>query len=263
MTAAKQSRLACQTITFGNEQRDFLPHVFETTADAGYAGVEIGFRHIQPTDPGKLQEQLSAHGLTLVASHIGGNLEDTSQAADERAILDTILDYLEAMGTTRLMYSGLKYQDDDQFAADLAMLQTSAEKCRQRGVQLLYHNHDWEFADEGRVIEALIQDTDLGFCPDIGWVMKGGWDAIALLDRLGERVGAVHMKDFATETPGQLDTVMLGEGVAPLNGAADWAAANNPDLWLIAEQDKADGSPEQAVAQNAKFLQSVTSAPQS
>jgi len=249
--------IGCQSITFGDGQRDFLPDVFQTLADGGYMGVEIGFRHIQPTPAAELKRQLDDHGLTLIASHIGGNLEDTQQAAGERAILEEILDYLNALGAGRLMYSGLKYQDDEQFAQDLAMLQKSEQRCRERGVRLLYHNHAWEFADDGRVMETLIRETEIGFCPDIGWVMKGGADAASLLDRLGERVGALHMKDFATPTPGRLDTVMLGEGVAPLRDAATWAATNDPELWLIAEQDKADTPPEQAVTRNAEFLRSI------
>ena len=257
-TTSHQLRAACQTITFGNEQRDFLPRVFESVASAGYTGVEIGFRHIRPTQPSALQAQLDAHGLSLAASHIGGNLQEVDQAAGERAILDETLDYLEALGTTLLMYSGLKFEDDERFARDLAMLCASEKKCRERGVRLLYHNHDWEFADDGRVIEALIKDTDLGFCPDIGWVIKGGWDPLALLERLGDRVGALHLKDFATKTSGQVDTVMLGEGVAPLRSTVDWAAKNQPDLWLIAEQDRADVPPEQAITQNAKFIQSAS-----
>jgi len=252
-------RLGCQTITWGNDQRGFLPRVFEATADAGYEGVEIGFRHIQQTPADELKRMLEAHGLTLLGTHLGGNLEDTSQAAGERAILDDVLDHLETVGATRLMYSGLKHEDDAQFTRDLNMLAQSADKCRKRGVQLLYHNHDWEFADNGRVIEALINDTNVGFCPDIGWVMRGLQsvdNVIPLLERIKDRVGALHLKDFATVEPTETyaNTVMLGEGPAPLREAAAWAKRNRPGLWVVAEQDSAEGEPADAIRANAQFL---------
>jgi len=141
------------------------------------------------------------------------------------------------------------------------MLRESARRCESAGVELLYHNHDWEFADEQRVMQALIEQTAIGFCPDIGWVMRGVGSVAGVkpvLERLGERVGALHMKDFATVQPDEgLNTVMLGEGVAPLREAAEWAKGLPEDMWLIAEQDQADGTPEEAITTNAHFLQSL------
>lgn len=258
MTPDGKSRIACQTITWGDHQSQKFPEVFQASAEAGYSGLEIGFRHIQAIPPQQLNEMLAAHGLRLVASHVGGNLEDTDQADGERQMLDTVLDYLNAIDTRLLMYSGLKFEDAAQFERDLAQLRKAAIECRERNVQLLYHNHDWEFAEGGRVINALIDSIgpELGFCPDIGWIAKGGADITEVLDRMGERVGAVHLKDFASLTPG-VDSVLLGEGVVPLEAAVAWTAAHRPDVWLIAEQDDADIPAAQAIRNNAHFIQQL------
>lgn len=258
MPATAQLHVGCQTITWGEDQRHFLPRVFAASAQRGYEGVEIGFRHIQSTASSALKGLLAEHGLKLIATHLGGNLLDTSQATGERAILDEALAYLQTVGCARLMYSGLRFENKGQFDCDLQTLREAAATCRAYGVELLYHNHDWEFADDGRVIEALIEQTDLCFCPDVGWVIKGGADVVALLDRLGDRVGALHLKDFASATGGTVDTVMLGQGIAPLKEAAAWAAKHRPGLWLIAEQDRAAGTPEQAIGQNAAFVRQLT-----
>jgi sugar phosphate isomerase/epimerase len=251
-------RIGCQTITWGENQLQRFPEVFRASAQAGYAGLEIGFRHIQELPPRQLAGMLEEHGLELVASHVGGNLQDTGQAAGERQILDVVLDYLNAVGTGLLMYSGLKFENDDQFRTDLEQLRAAAERCRECGVQLLYHNHDWEFADGGRIMNALLEHggPELGFCPDIGWVMKGGANVGRLLAHMGARVGAIHFKDFATAAPG-LDTVMLGDGIAPLAEAAAWAAQHRPGLWLIAEQDTAETSAQEAIQRNADYMKRV------
>lgn len=253
-------RVACQTITWGEEQCHHFPAVFAEVAAAGYEGVEIGFRHIREIPPETLKSLLDANGLILAASHIGGNLEDPAQADAERSVLDEALAYLNALGCGLLMYSGLRYRDEPQFDADLARLNRAALRCREAGVRLLYHNHDWEFADaDGRVIEALLTKADpaLGFCPDIGWVQKGGADVPAFLDRAKARIGAVHFKDFAGPER-TIDTVVLGEGIAPLPYAAGWMQANLPaGSWAIAEQDRADLPPGEAAARNARYLKGL------
>ncbi len=258
MQSVSGLRMGCQTITWGDDQRHHFPKIFRASAEAGYQGLEIGFRHIQEIPARRLAEMLRDHGLQLAASHVGGNLQDTGQAAGERQILDVVLDYLNEVGTGLLMYSGLGYQDEDQFRGDFEQFRAASVRCQERGVQLLYHNHDWEFASEGRVMNALIDGCgpEVRFCPDIGWVAKAGADSVALLDRMGDRVGAIHLKDFDTAEPGG-DTVMLGDGIAPLEAAMAWAARNRPDIWVIAEQDTANVPAQRAIEQNADYMKRV------
>ncbi|MBS3763412.1 MAG: sugar phosphate isomerase/epimerase [Planctomycetes bacterium] len=251
-------KIGCQTITFGGNQNENFPQVFESVKQAGYSGVEIGFRHIQNTPREHFNKMLETAGLQLLGTHLGGNLEDPAQAEGEKEILDDVLDYLEPLGTELIMYSGLRYESDDQLDNELGMLNRAAAKCRERDVHLLYHNHNWEFQNDAKVIEALLEDgsEELGFCPDIGWVMKGGWEITEFLGRAGDRVKALHFKDFATDGDG-VDTVILGRGIAPLEEAADWAKANMEGGWMIAEQDKAAVEPAEAVRQNAEFLKTL------
>lgn len=252
--------LACQTITWGGNQKDMLPQVFPEVRKAGFEAVEIGFRHIRETPPARILEMLEAEGLALAASHVGGNLFDSSQADQERGLLDEAISYLKATDTALLMYSGLRYESDEQLAQGIDMLNRAAEKCVADGITLLYHNHNWEFESGGRVIEALLTNgcDALGFCPDVGWVMKGGEDAVSFLGKIKPKLGAVHFKDFATRDPG-CDTVVLGQGVAPLVAAADWLKHNVSGLYVIAEQDNADVPAAEAAAGNAAFLNSLFS----
>lgn len=251
-------RIACQTITWGGDQKERFPEVFAEVAAAGFEAVEIGFRHIREIPPTKLAEMLDKSGLKLVASHMGGNLFDPAQADAERGILDEVLDYLQAMGTGLLMYSGLRFKDEAQLESDIDMLNRAAEACASKGVKLLYHNHDFEFVDDCRAINALRSDTSkaLGFCPDIGWVMKGGMDVIEFLESIKDRIGAVHFKDFATNEH-KTDTVCLGDGIVPLAETAEWLKKNNSGLWVIAEQDNAAVPPAKAAKANAAFMKGV------
>ncbi|MBP6963589.1 MAG: sugar phosphate isomerase/epimerase [Armatimonadetes bacterium] len=250
--------IACQTITWGDEQSTFFPKVFDEVKAAGYAGVEIGFRHIRQHPPAGVKKMLDDRGLVLAALHIGGNLFDATQADQERTALELAFEYLDAMQTEFLMYSGLRFHDEEQFARDFMALNTAAEKCHETGRRLLYHNHNWEFERGGEVIAALTSkgNRHLGFCPDIGWVMKGRRRIIGFMNEVKGRIGAIHFKDFATDGPG-CDTVVLGTGVAPLVEAAEWVKQNTDGMWVIAEQDNADLPAAEAASRNAAFLKSL------
>lgn len=248
-------RIACQTITFGDDQNKRFPEIFSSISNSGYKGVEIGYRHIQPIIPEKLKNMLEDVGLTLLGTHLGGNLEDPGQAEGEQKMLDEVIDYLNVAGGNLIMYSGLKYENEEQFQKDFKMLNRAAIKCSENNMRLLYHNHNWEFEDNARIVNALLNEADnsLGFCPDIGWVMKGGWNPVQYLEKAGKRVEALHFKDFASNSDG-IDTVCLGEGVVPLREAAEWAKNNMSGGWMIAEQDNTNLEPADAVKQNANFL---------
>jgi len=230
--------------------------VFATVKKVGYAGVEAGYRHLANHPAATIKKMLAEAGLELAGTHLGGNLEDAAQAESERAVIDEVLDYAAAAGTTRVVYSGLKFQDEEQFNTQLDMISRSAEKCQGRGAALLYHNHWYEFADNWRVIKGILErgSSAIGFCPDMGWVHKGGADVVELLDAIKGRIGAVHYKDFLTADPDARDFCTLGEGATPFDRVTDWLRVNLPDAWVIAEQDRSDLTPEEAVARNADYL---------
>jgi sugar phosphate isomerase/epimerase len=249
-----QHRFACQTITWGNDQDQRFPEMFGEIAAGGFAGVEIGFRRLEATPPAALRQQLEAYGLTLVASHIGGNLADLNQARGEWDVLSRVLDYLNALDAGLLMLSGIRGEDADRLKHELEFFEKSAAACRARGVDLLYHNHDWEFTSPLGIWEAMVEREAFRFCPDLGWIYKGGRSAVETLARIRGRIGAVHFKDFAAMEP-RMNPVPLGEGVAPLREGAAWIRDHvGTPLWLISEQDEAAIPTAEMAARNGAFL---------
>lgn len=248
--------IGCQTITWGDGQNAFMDRLCQVAAQAGYEALEIGFRRLCQIPAEQMRGLLAANGLRLVASHIGGNLEDVAQADSERTMIDAVLDTVTALGAKYVMFSGLRYQNDSQFAADLAMLNRCARKAVDRGVRLLYHNHNWEFAGSPRAMDLLLERRapELGFCPDVGWVAKAGEDVMAFLKGVAADTPLVHFKDFASLDPG-VDTVCLGDGVVPLADVATWIrSGGNCVEWVIAEQDRADIPADEATTRNAQYL---------
>ncbi len=250
--------IGCQTITYGETQKEHFPQIFDEIKTAGYSGVELGIRHVSDLTPDALAQILDEAGLALVALHVGGDFFSEDKSHPGKTVLDKNLDFTKMADAEIMISSGMNTKDKTQFATYMDTLSRAAEACKAQGIHLLYHNHSFEFADDAWMINALINDTSksLGFCPDIGWVMRGGWDIVAFLDKIKGRVGGMHFKDFG-QVNGKWQTVMLGEGTAPLKAAAQWIKKNTTSMWAIAEQDRASVPPAKAVAQNAFYMRSL------
>lgn len=248
-------KTSLQTITWGDPQHHLFDHIFSIAAQSGFDAVEIGFRRLGQVGVGDVKALLDANGLALSACHIGGNLADLAQAATERDGLGKVLDYLTALDCRFLIYSGLNFARDDELEDELAKLREIGRGCAERGVQLLYHNHDWEFRGGRRIWDRLLRAgiDGLGFAPDLGWAVKGGQDMAGLLAEIGDRVHVLHFKDFISWDDGQ-NTCHLGEGVADFEPAWDWLSRHSDqDIWITAEQDNAEDN-DAACRANAAYL---------
>jgi sugar phosphate isomerase/epimerase len=251
-------KIACQTITWGNTISEKLPEIFREVSGAGYGGVEVGYRHLSGHEAGWVRGELEAAGLALVGIHVGGILEDRGQAEHEQGMIGEVLDFAGETGTRLVMYSGLK--EVDRLEQDIAVLNRAAVVCAERGVRLLFHNHNWEFANGQTVMKALLGGAvpELGLCPDVGWAAYAGVDLPVWLGEVKARLGAIHFKDFGRLGDG-LEIVGLGNGKVPLAEVAAWVRKEVPDLWVIAEQDTAEIEPAEAARRNAAFLGRVLS----
>jgi len=244
-----------QTISWGDPQHHMFDHIFSVAANAGFEGVEIGFRRLGQISIDKARTLFDKYQLRLSACHVGGNLADLAQASNERDALKTVLNYVCALNSQYLIYSGLNVTSKDELDVEIKRLHDIANDCADREVTLLYHNHDWEFRDNRRIWNYL-QDAkinNLGYAPDLGWAVKGGQKMGELLEEIGDAIKLLHFKDFVSWEDGQ-NTCHLGEGVVDFSPAWKWLPKlNTQSLWLTAEQDNAVNNDE-ACAVNGAYL---------
>ncbi|MFW5829600.1 MAG: sugar phosphate isomerase/epimerase family protein [Planctomycetota bacterium] len=155
----------------------------------------------------------------------------------------------QRIGADRLLYSGLREAPglDEQVRA----VDAAAHHCRDAGLQLLYHNHGWEFSNGAwpRLLETT--SAALSFCPDLAWAANAGQDVLALLSQLEARLGAVHLKDL-DHLGADADTVPLGSGCVPVRDICAFLR-DRPGLDVVAEQDRSS-DPDGDVRRNAAFL---------
>ncbi len=151
---------------------------------------------------------------------------------------------------------------DVQRSAD--RLNARAEQAARAGLKVGYHNHDHELSSmiDGRPaleVFADLLDPSVLLEVDLYWATAGGADPVELVQRLGDRVVAVHAKDgpirpgiTAADLP--TDQQPAGQGDVPL--AAVLAAA--PSLpYAVIEFDHYDGDVFDGIAQSYRFLSST------
>lgn len=232
--------------------RDAAEADFEGTLRAvkemGYDGVELaGLYGMESTAACK--KMLDAVGLELVSAHI--NLE----ALEDDAVLD---DY----ASTGIKYVAIPWmvapKNSEELQSSIDRIQKIGARCASRGMELLYHNHDFEFE---KINGRYILDTYYEEIPadrlnpelDTCWVNVGGEDPAAYIRKYAGRISVVHLKDFegsksanmyaliGTDTAkedsaGQFEFRPVGYGRQNMPAILE-ASADVNAKWLVVEQD--------------------------
>lgn len=180
----------------------------EKVAQAGYVNIESAgynngkFYNLSPADFKALLQEMK---LTPISAHQGSvNFENVDQQiADLKAVgfkyfvipvPPMNLFYYDNVNKRMAMKGGAKNLAD--------ILTKLGQKCKAAGLELLYHNHDFEFvkdADGNVVIDYLLENCDpklVNFQMDLYWVTKAGADPVAYFKRYPGRFKIWHVKDM-------------------------------------------------------------------
>lgn len=122
----------------------------------------------------------------------------------------------------------------------------AAEKIRDLGAKLHYHNHWFEFDKlEGKdVIERMLEDfpeDSVDFTLDLGWAAFANADVLKLIDTLKGRLSRIHLKDWADKPEdGSIETIAylrpIYEGKLDYDAYIRALAAAGTEYMLV-EQD--------------------------
>ncbi len=213
-------------------------------ADADFKGTlervrKIGYRHFEFAGYGGLAAADLAAFLRqidadAVGTHVGFEASEQNPVAMLSYCKEIGTPYVVAPSMPEELRSGTREQIV-QFAHDLSDL---GQKVKDSGMQLCYHNHSFEFENkvDGETIYDIVFNTaDPNLVKaevDIAWVHNAKVDPVELLDKWGDRVRLLHMKDM--DADGNLAPV--GTGV--IDWPAVVAKAKQIDVdWYIVEQD--------------------------
>ena len=196
-----------------------LPDTLRMLADAGYGAVEgWGGMFADLSDAAPLKDALDAAGLTMTSAHIG--LDTAAREADR------LIPILRDLGTESVFVPAVPPEERSHNAEGWETLGRrlleASKPYRHAGMNFGWHNHDFEFADLSvaeKPLELILQEG-LDWEIDVAWVVKGGEEPMAWIDRYADRIRAVHVKDIAPEGEKADEDGWADPGT----GTMDWAA---------------------------------------
>lgn len=268
--------IGLQLYTVREQMKQDPESTLQAIADAGYKQVEGGNLLAYP----KLLPMLQSSGLILQSSFfpaavLTGRWDLTAagggQKFPENYTEDSLIE--DAMNNDlKYLVFGYLYPEERQTLDDykriIEKLNAFGEKCNQANINLCYHNHSFEFKPlEGTVpFELFIQDfgaDTVGFELDVFWVSVGGYDPVALLEKLNGRVKLMHLKDKRKGTRNTFDEgkvkseafVPLGKGVLDIPTILQTAEQSSVEQCFV-EQDQSD-DPLASIQQSYQYLESL------
>jgi sugar phosphate isomerase/epimerase len=260
------SDLGIQLYTLRNEIAKDVNTTIKTVAAAGYKQVEMyGFPNCDA-----MVKAVRDSGLALNSSHFEWD-SVVNPKDDSYSDFSKILDKAKEIGLKHLVIpyladSNRKTLDDYKKVA--AHANKSAALAKSAGIQLSYHNHNFEFEPKENGIsgfDVFVKEfsADMKFELDVFWVKAAGIDPVELVNKLNGRVSQLHLKDLKKDIPiptyaGLPDDAFqeIGDGIiamAPILAAAQKAGVEHCHV----EQDQ---SPDAlaSIKQSIDFLRKLS-----
>ncbi len=203
----KLGRIGLQLYTVRHQMEKDVEGTIARVAATGYREVEFaGYFGKSPRD---VRALLDHHGLSSPSSHV-------SLAPDQwRAALDAA----PVVGHRYLVIAWIPAEERhtlDDYKRWAERLNRAATEAKAAGLQLAYHNHDFEFVPlDGKLpYDVLLTETDPKLVQlemDLYWMVKGGQDPLAYFARWPGRFPMVHVKDSAGPPDHKMAAVGAGK----------------------------------------------------
>lgn len=232
--------LGAQTYTvrmYTQNARDFR-ETMRRIAAIGYQCVQLSA--VGNIAPHVQREICDEFGLKVALTHTNPDrmLEDTAGVIRDHDILGC--DYI-GIGLLPSRYQAAEWID--QFAKDF---RAPAQKMREAGKRLMYHNHNLEWTrlrDGRRIMDVLLEQMPaelMGFTLDTYWVQAAGADILEWMEKLQDRIPCVHLKDMAVQGFDQ-HPAPVGEGNLNFPKILSKLRELGKTQYLLVEQDDCYG----------------------
>lgn len=250
--------IAYQVYSARAEAEKDLRGILTALKKQGYDGVEFAGFYGHSAE--EVKAMLDEIGLAAASSHVAIQLARQDPFG--------VISYHQKIGCK---YIAIPYLDNNDrpgapgFASVIRFIYEFGALCRQAGIQLSYHNHDFEFEMLSGIhgldfifdaVPAELLATEIDTC----WVKYAGVDPIEYVRKHAGRAPTVHLKDFVgfkgdvspyhligqKDNPdahiAQFSYRPYGYGVQDAKGVAEAAVAAGAK-WLIIEQDDSPDRP--------------------
>lgn len=243
MSSKKQ--IAIQTQLWGNDKldQDFIP-IFDQVRESGYDGVESRFTIMRQKE--KLHRYLEENPFRIYALH---TTPGTFYDGGIKVEFGELLQDMKQFEMKHLLFSPAKLESMEEQRQWLEIISQMGEQCFEKGIQLSYHNHAWEFERYGyELFDAIAEYEHIGMALDIGWLYRSGYDLNQTVERYKQQIRYLHIKDTTKDQWKE-----LGTGDVNISEAVRLLETLGLDLWTI-EQDNSELSPLESAKMSRRYL---------
>jgi len=228
---------------------------FNTVEGATYTGTELFYG--MPAS--QFKNVLSDNGLEMISNHylLGEQMKDAKGTVSndwQKAVDDA------AEAGLKYMVCAYLFDNErgtlDHYKQTAEKLSSAGEVAKKAGLQLCYHNHNFEFIEQDGKLpyDVMLQNSDPNYLKmemDIYWIYKAKQDPIAIFNKYPGRFPLWHVKDM-DNTPKQMFTE-VGAGVIPFKTV--FAQAKKAGMkYFFNEQDVCPGDPLVSMIKSYKYI---------
>lgn len=232
-------RFGAHCVLYGGEIGSDPQKVIGTLAKTGAEGCELGQRFFGLERRAELEQILESNHMELAGLHCNQfrlmDLLENPQAA--REALESVAKFVAPLKNKNIIATGMIPVDEirnlpisagapipelheKETVKQMAFVLNDIVKSIKEtyGAQVHYHNHSWEFADQGLIWFALADYApDLKFALDTGWAAVAGFQPLELIKRYPGRFDYIHLRDYsAVENPLQMTFDQVHKGFIDL-----------------------------------------------
>ncbi|QNN40748.1 sugar phosphate isomerase/epimerase family protein [Pedobacter roseus] len=265
--SAKVSKIGIGLFTLREQLTADVKATIQQVAKIGYNQVETyygypgkyevkGFWGLEAKDFNAL---LQANGLTSPSGHY--NVTEFLSSGDDKVLKS----HIETAATVNQKYFVIPALPTDirtngsldDYKRMAAKFNQAAELCQKSGLKLAYHNHNFEFKDQGNGVtgyEILLTETDaklVGFELDIFWAVNAGLDPVAMFRKNPGRYKMFHVKDMD-----KTDKAVFTEvGAGRIDFKSIFAASKLAGVdYIFTEQDIIKKAPYESIAESYNYI---------
>jgi len=265
--SAKVSKIGIGLFTLREQLTADVKATIEQVAKIGYNQVETyygypgkyevkGFWGLEAKDFNTL---LKANGLTSPSGHY--NLTEFLYSGDDK-VLKSHIETAATVGQKYFVIPALPTDIRasgtlDDYKRMASKFNQAAELCQKSGLKLAYHNHNFEFKDQGNGAtgyEILLAETDaklVGFELDIFWAVNAGLNPVDMFKKNPGRYKMFHVKDMDKTDK----TVFVEVGSGRIDFKRIFAASKLAGVdYIFTEQDIIRKAPYESIAESYNYI---------
>lgn len=209
--------LGVQLYSFRNQMKQDVRRTLQKVREMGFTAVEGAGYEWESAE--EFRALLDESGLECVGMFAGyerlqDDFEGVAQDAKTLGARYVIVGWIPHQAPFALEHTDRAVADFNEWGRKLS----------ERGLRFAYHIHGYEFQphEGGTLFDRLMAETDpehVAIELDVFWVVHPGQDPVLLLERYGDRVELMHLKDMQEGVQGDLSghadvetNVTLGTG---------------------------------------------------